>query len=274
MPSAAGTAGPHPRRPEVTEMFLSTEKRPAGLRPTRPKKSGNAVARSQTERLWLIGGGTVALLLTVITYFFFISPQRSETSDVRSQVADAQGHNAVLQHKLNQLRDENQNLAKYQAELAAARRALPASSGVSDFVRSLQSLGAETQTEVASMSVGQPTDASAVLGAGRAPGASTAPSSTSSAAGGAIADGDAPAGSVRRPAGGGIYSMSISAQVTGSPAALTRFLDQLQNVQPRAVLITAVTQTTATAGSGTTASGDSSQGGTTLQLTMLAFVAP
>src|SRR3954465_8136914 len=130
MPSAAGTAGPHPRRPEVTEMVLSTEKRAARLRPTRPKKSGNAVARSQTERLWLIGGGTVALLLTVIAYFFFISPQRAETSAGRAQGADAQGHTARLQHKRNQLRDENRNLARYQAELAAAPLPLPASSGV------------------------------------------------------------------------------------------------------------------------------------------------
>jgi type II secretory pathway component PulM len=230
----------------------------------RPDKAAGSVPRSQTERLWLIGGGTVAVLLTVIAYFFFISPQRSETADVRAQVADAKTENTVLQHKLAALREQNKSLARYQQDLAAARRALPSASGVSDFVRSLQVLGAQTQTDVASLSVGQPAPVAAAAPAAATSATSSSPSSA--------APGPA-AGSAPRPSA--VYSLAISAQVTGSPADLNRFLDQLQRVQPRAVLITAISETTGTTGSaGTGGEAARPSGATTLQLTMLAFVTP
>ncbi|HVU93562.1 MAG TPA: hypothetical protein VHC23_15110 [Jatrophihabitans sp.] len=229
----------------------------------RPDKAAGSVPRSQAERLWLVGGGTVALLLTVIAYFFFISPQRSETADVRAQVADAKTENTVLQHKLAALREQNKSLARYQQDLAAARRALPSASGVSDFVRSLQVLGAQTQTDVASLSVGQPAPVAA---------AAPAAAATASAASSSAAPGPA-AGSAPRPSA--VYCLAFSAQVTGSPADLNRFLDQLQRVQPRAVLITAISETTGTTGSAGTGGGAAHpSGATTLQLTMLAFVTP
>jgi hypothetical protein len=66
-----------------------------------------------------------------------------------------------------------------------------------------------------------------------------------------------------------VYSLDISATVTGSPTALITFLDQLQSVQPRAVLITKITEAAATSDNGGPA-GNSM----TLQLTMQAYVAP
>jgi hypothetical protein len=63
-----------------------------------------------------------------------------------------------------------------------------------------------------------------------------------------------------------VYALSIAATVSGSPAQLDQFLTQLQTVQPRAVLISQLTE-----GSGT-ATGK--PGTTSLQLTMQAFVAP
>jgi len=243
-------------------MSVSTDKRPGVRRLAVPKKPVNSVPRSSAERLWLIGGGTVALLLTIIAYFFFISPQRSETDSVRSNVSDAAARNAVLQQKLNQLRQQNQELPRYRAEEEAARKALPASTDVSDFIRSLQSLGGATGTNVISVTVGNPTPFTpATVGGVAAPSASA----SSSPAGGSA--------SSASPRPSGVYGMTISAQVTGSAANLTRFIDQLQNVQPRAVLVTSVNETTGS----TTTTGSSAAAGsgvTTLAIGMTAFVAP
>src|SRR4051812_25135442 len=99
MRSVAASPRPRPHRPEVSEMPATLEKRSGHRRPSVAKKPAPAVPRTPTERLWLIGGGTVAVLMAVIAYFFFISPQRSETSDVRSRVGDAQTRNSVLEHR-------------------------------------------------------------------------------------------------------------------------------------------------------------------------------
>jgi Tfp pilus assembly protein PilO len=212
--------------------------------PTRPD---NSVPRSQAERLWLIGGGLVGFLAIVIAYFFFISPQRSETDDVRGRIDNARSQNAGLQAKLDQLRQENKNLDQYRRELAAAQAALPSTADVSDFLRALQSLGSQTQTNVTQLSVGQPTNVSAAASGQLAPGATPAPGTTptpnasaSPNAAAAAAGGAAPAPGAA--AGPGVYSLPVKAEVTGSPADLTRFLDQLQNVQPRAVLITSLVE--------------------------------
>lgn len=253
-------------------MALVTEKSSGRRVPTLPRKPVGRVPRSQKERLWLIGGGTIALLLTVVAFFFFISPQRSDTSDVQGRVDSARSQNSVLQARLNQLREQNKSLGKYRQELAAAQSALPSAADVSDFLRSLQSLGSQTETNVVSLTVGPPANVSAAangqLVAG-APGA--APSASPSASAGAGAANPAPAGGAPggAAAGPGVYSLPVKAEVTGSPADLNRFLDQLQNVQPRAVLITSVVETSGNQGTGP----GGQTVGTVLDLSLQVFVA-
>ena len=75
------------------------------------------------------------------------------------------------------------------------------------------------------------------------------------------------AGTAPTATGTGVYGLPITAQVTGSPVALGQFLQQLQAVQPRAVLITKLIE-------GTGPVAGSKLAGTSLQLTMQAFVAP
>ncbi|MDT4903579.1 MAG: hypothetical protein QOH52_1595 [Pseudonocardiales bacterium] len=217
--------------------------------------------RSQPERLWLIGGGIVGALMVLIGYFFFISPQRSQTSDVNSQAATARQEAATLQAHINTLRAQNKQLAKYRVELAAAQRALPSTSGLSDFLRTLQSLGNSTQTTVQMLTVGPPTDVSVV--AANTPTGTTAPSTPAPSPSAA-----APGATSGTPVTGGVYGLSISTSISGTAAALNNFLAQLQAVQPRAVLITQLTE------GDTTTSGSGSKSGTTLQLTMQAFVDP
>jgi cell division protein FtsB len=228
---------------------------------TLPKltKRETSVARSQKERLWLIAGGLIAFVMCLIGYFFFISPQRTNTSDVNSQVSDANQKNAVLQARINSLKEQSKNLPKYQAQLAEARRALPSESGIPDFLRTLQSLGSATLTDVTALTVGQPAP---VMAAPAQPTSTASPAGTATAAPTSTATPNA----ITAPA---VYTMSISATVTGSPTALDKFLDQLQNVQPRAVLITNIAEN-----SGSASGSIHNVGQTTLTLTMQAFVAP
>lgn len=230
--------------------------------------------RSQTERLWMIGGGLIAFVAILIGWFFFISPQRSDTDDVNGQADSARSQNAALELRLTQLKAQNAKLPTYQAQLAAARLALPGTSGLSDFVRTVQSIGSATQTEVTSLAVSTPTNATALTPVSRpAGGASTGAaqpggSTPTTGASSTAAPGTGNGATAAQPAGG-VYSISISAQASGSAAALNKFLGELQSVQPRAVLITELVEGASGAPG---AKADPSL--TTLQLTMQAFVAP
>ncbi|HEV7203946.1 MAG TPA: hypothetical protein VGN18_05010 [Jatrophihabitans sp.] len=222
--------------------------------------------RSQNERLWMIGGGLVAFVAILIGWFFFISPQRSDTDSVNGQADSARAQNAALQLRITQLKAENSKLPTYKAQLAAAQLALPGTSGLSDFVRTVQSIGSATQTDVSSLAISTPTTSTpaapvaAATGSAGQPGASTPTSGAATTAPGTGAAA-APTASV--------YALAITAQASGTPAALNRFLAQLQSVQPRAVLITGLNE-----GSGAAPGAKATTATTTLQLTMQAFVAP
>jgi len=227
--------------------------------PKLPKRESNAVPRSQIERLWLVAGGLIAFVMLLVGYFFFISPQRSNTADINGQIGTVEQQNAVLKARLDALREQNENLGKYQRQLEAMHEALPSTSGTSDFLRTLQSLGAATQTSVTDLTVGQPVDVTPV---------EAAPQPTASASA-APSAGSTPAAGVPAATTAGVYALPITAMVVGSPTALAKFLDQLQAVQPRAVLISSISESLAVVSS-------QSAGGTTymLQMTMQAFVAP
>lgn len=213
--------------------------------------------KSAIEKLWLTVGGIAGLVLLLVGYFFFIGPQRSKTSDVQSQISSAQLQYTTLQSRVAALRAQSSDIGKYKAELAAARKALPSTDGIPDFLRTLQALGSATMADVSSLTVGAP---AAVVAATPTP---TDTAATSSSA--APSPTDSPT-TETTDASSGVYSMPITAQVTGSVGALSKFLEQLQSVQPRAVLVTQVTESTG----GTSGGGK----GMSLQLSMQAFVDP
>lgn len=202
------------------------------------------------ERMWLAGGGAVALVMVLVGYLFFISPQRHETGDVNSSTDAARLQNSLLEHKLKTLEEQNKNLGQYRSDLEQARLALPTSSGMPDFLRTLQAIGAATHANVTSLTVGTPADVTNL--------AVSAPTE--------VTGRSKPVASV---AGARVYSLPITAQVSGSIDQLNAFLGQLQSVQPRAVLISQITQSTATSSGTRTPNGI-----TGLTLTMQAFVAP
>jgi hypothetical protein len=219
--------------------------------------------KGQLERLWLVGGGLAAFVMLLAGYFLFVGPQRSQTADVKEQISTAQLQQLSLQQRINELRAQSKNAAKYESALQQARLALPATSGMPDFLRSLQSIGRATLTTVTSLTVGAPATATSAPAAAQpspdatsttAPSASPQPGSAQPTPGGTAA-----------ATAGQVFALPITAEVSGSVPALQHFLTQLQSAQPRAVLISAITLTN---GTGT------SPHGATLELTMQAFVAP
>lgn len=211
--------------------------------------------KTQVEKAWLGIGLLVAVVVAVVGYFFFVGPQRSTTSDVDGQVSAAQSQNDTLQVRINSLDAQNRKLSTYRAALKQAQLALPATSDLPNFLRTLQSLGNATLANVTTLAVGDPT----VVGANATPSSA----STSSTPNPTTTVSTTP---TTTPSGPQIFALPITAQVSGTIKQLTAFLGQLQSVQPRAVLVSSITLGGAASGASTTTS--------TLNLTLQAFVAP
>jgi len=156
--------------------------------------------RLRADRIWLIGGVAAAAVLVAAGWLFFIGPQRSQADSLRQQSAAGDLNLASLRHKLVDLEQQNANLDQYRAQLIRDRQALPAAPALTDFLRELQSAGDAVGVTVTGLIVGAPTEADA--------------------------------------GGTKVISLPITLTLSGSSAQLSRFLDELQRVQPRAVLVT------------------------------------
>jgi hypothetical protein len=127
------------------------------------------------------------------------------------------------------MRVQNDQLPAYQAQLARYHQALPTGSDLADFLRELQTAGDGTGVSVTGFVVGAaaPVTAAGVQG----------------------------------------YALPVTLTVAGRAGPLNRFLDQLQRVQPRAVLIGGATAVPA-------GEHGSLAGAITLTVSLRAFVAP
>jgi Tfp pilus assembly protein PilO len=181
------------------------------------------------NRLWVFGGAFAAVAVVVLSWLLLIGPQRGQTGTLHEQTEAARGDLIPLQHKLADLKARSEKLPEYKAALARSRLALPTEAGVSDFLRSLQTLGGTTRVGVQGLIVGVPAKITGVTPA--------------------------------------VYAMPMTVSATGPVANLVKFVDQLQIVQPRAVLIGSVNF----APIGANANFD---GSLTLTLAMQAFLAP
>jgi Tfp pilus assembly protein PilO len=157
----------------------------------------------RADRLWVGGGAVGAILLLAVGWFFFIGPQRAQTGKLNDEAGTAQLRLTALQRRLVDLRQQNTRLPEFRAELARDREALPMTSGLSGYLRQLQTGASRTGVVVSGVVVGSPLSASA--------------------------------------SGREVYALPVTLTATGAMADLGRFLDQLQQVLPRAALIDAVT---------------------------------
>ena len=168
----------------------------------------------RTDRLWMLGGLFGIIVLVVAAYLLAIKPIYADKADKESQVDDQQLALVTLRTQLNQLKAKAKNQATYTAQLNAKTAAMPDSYDVPNYLRALQTSGTAAKVIVSGISVGAPTKL------------------TRSAE---------------------VISVPINLTATGAPADLGRFIDRLQNVQSRAVLITSVSLSAGTAAGDTSA---------------------
>ena len=149
------------------------------------------------DRIWMLGGIVAAALLLALGWFLAIEPQNSEASQSRAEQESAQTRLISLRRRLTELEQQKARLPQFEATLRAYRAALPTGSGLPDFLRQLQESGDQVGVSVSGLTVTRPEA------------------------------GDNPS----------VYALPITVTADGNGSNLDRFLHQLQQVQPRAVLI-------------------------------------
>lgn len=154
------------------------------------------------DRLWAGLGVAVAVILLAISWIMFIGPQYAQAGTLQDETEMLRTRAAALQQRTAQLRKENDDLAEYQAKVQTYRRALPTETNQSDFLRELQRAGENAGLSVNGVTIGSPLKA--------------------------------------EKARGQIYAFPITLTAVGGTAQIDRLLHQLQQVQPRAVLINSV----------------------------------
>lgn len=184
---------------------------------------------TRSARLWVLGGAAVVVLLAVAGYFLLIGPKYAEADDVATRTADTQDQIVVLRRRNAELVKQEKNLPAYQAKLAGNQDALPSTPGMSDFLNQLQAAGDNVGVEVNGLSVAVP---------------------------------------IQSTAASGVWELPLTLTAVGDADKLSAFLTQLQNVQPRAVLIKSVDVKAADS------SDDSGTSRPTMNLTLSTFVAP
>ena len=150
------------------------------------------------DRLWLVGGALGAVVLVAVGWFFLISPENGRTTAFNAKTDDARIQLVSLQHRLTDLQRQNDDRDRYQATLNSDRAALPTEADLSGFLRSLQA-GDDSHGGVTGVLVGTPVEQAA--------------------------------------SGTKVYALPVTVTADGDARQLDGLLDQLQRVQPRAVLI-------------------------------------
>lgn len=154
----------------------------------------------RSVRAWAVGGVLVGALLVAGGWFLLIGPRYDEAHGLADQAATADQRLISLRHRLVELRKQSGKLPEYRAQLARDRQALPTVPALTDFLRELEAAGTASGTSVTGVVVGA---ATAVPG---------------------------------QPA----YALPVTIVASGTLTQLDGFLDQVQQVQPRAVLVTSV----------------------------------
>jgi Tfp pilus assembly protein PilO len=157
----------------------------------------------RSDRVWLFGGIGLVALLVAAGWFLMINPKYSEASDIQGQVEDTTVQLAKLRKSLAELKADNANLATYKAEKARLMEALPTGAeipadDIPAFLTQLQVMGMKLDVDV---------DAYSATGRSKSDVVAT------------------------------VEELPIALNAKGSIKAISTFISQLQNTQPRAVLV-------------------------------------
>ncbi len=151
--------------------------------------------------VWLVGGVLAIAVLIVATYLLAIKPVYDDKALKQNQAGEADIELIRLKRQLAGLKAQSSNIATYTAQLAAKKAQLPDSYDIPNLLRQLQ--GSDTSVKVDNNAVGVSTPV-------KVDGSST------------------------------VVGVPITLSAEGKVANLSRFIDRLQDVQSRAVLIASV----------------------------------
>ncbi len=105
---------------------------------------------------WSIGAALICVLLLAASWFLLISPRRADAADVRTQVTATDNQAGDLRIKLAQLKAEFADLPAQKAKLKAIKQQLPPTADIPAFVRSMQSIAAQSGVSLDSITPGAP----------------------------------------------------------------------------------------------------------------------
>jgi len=108
------------------------------------------------DRLWMIGGLAVVIVLVLASWLLLIGPKFADANDVETQAADTQTQLTILHKRINELKLQQANLKPLQAALAKKQQALPADTGLPAFLRQLQAAGEALHVDVTDIAVSTP----------------------------------------------------------------------------------------------------------------------
>jgi Tfp pilus assembly protein PilO len=155
------------------------------------------------ERLWLLGGALTAIVLLAFGYYFVIAPRYQEAEDLRTLANDTTVEVAKLRSQIADLDNQNKRIEEYRTQLTADLAALPETDSVAALLREVQSAGELSGITVSGVSVGTATEVNA-----------------------------------KGPLT--VHALPISLTAAGPAAKVNPFLDQLQQAQPRALLVSSM----------------------------------
>lgn len=175
------------------------------------------------DRIWLLGGIVAVVVLVAAGWFLLIRPKYQAAAQTRDDTANLQVQLVKLKRTVATRKAQAKQITALTAKLNSYKAALPATTGIPDFLKQLQVSGTTDSVAISGISVASPSQVTTQSG---------------------------------------VWELAIAMNASGTAANLCKFLDRLQNVQARAVLISSVSLSNST--------GDS----WTASLSMKAFVAP
>ncbi len=202
----------------------------------------------QWVALTLVG----ALAIVAAGWFLLVGPKRGEAGELRTQAADQQSANAMLQTQIEVLKAKARDLPKEQARLGKVSAKIPESPALPALVRALLGASTDAGVELVSITPGAP-----VVAAAAAP----------TPANGQASPGTAPVSS----SFGQLASIPVAINVVGEYFKVATFLKELESL-PRALWVNNVSLVPGAAPTDTTPDPAALAQGRSLTTTISGFV--
>jgi hypothetical protein len=202
-------------------------------------------AGAKQSRWWIVGGALVAVLLAAGSWLMLIGPKLDDADSVRAQTDSASQQNAVLQAKVDQLRQDSAGMPDLLRQLATLHTQLPTTGDLDGLTRQLSKDADRAGVTLTSIVIGVPAvvqsqaPAPAPTTSAADPTADEAAGTDGSAAGTAAPTSTAPAGAA--PSGAtNLYSIPVTVVATGPLADQRTLLDAIHAQGPRGALVSSV----------------------------------